>query len=67
MANLVGTWTVPGKPLRSSHLLRRNGIGKLVTRCGIYWYAFDDEPTTPEPSGRGATCESCLRLSRRDG
>lgn len=43
--------------------------GRLSSRCGLVWFVFVHEVEskyTPEPPATGKTCETCLRLSRRD-
>lgn len=59
-----GKWTVPGDgTLPSSHLMTDAEGYQL--RCGRRNRPNGDY--TYEPPATGKTCESCLRLSRRDG
>jgi hypothetical protein len=71
-----GTWTTPDGPYPSSHLISEP-VGDAYEvlgwrlRCGRPYYPEHLAPgvwtPTPEPPATGKTCESCLRLSRRDG
>lgn len=72
MASLFrGNWTKPGDPRPSSHLVANEPTPITHTcraRCGRFLLlGTDPGALLAEPPARGKTCESCLRLSRRDG
>ena len=71
---MKGKWTVPGDPLPSSHLISASGDrleGQVLIgfRCGRFGTTDSDVvyALTDDPPATGKTCETCLRLSRRDG
>ena len=72
MANLRGKWTVPGKPLPSSHLIVStisggDGLCAVRTRCGRTPSFGFGSPITDEPQSNVRVCERCSVLSNRDG